>query len=269
VSDDSKPKDYFTQVPEWILFAGLSPQALALYVVLLAHVNRKDKKDEAFIGMDTLAEILSFGKRQSLMRYVAELRALGVVKVERRPCATGKRNYYTVLKDMPPGYSGPPSVPEFHTRRKREADRGMSPVGDEGLSLPGDEGWSPVGDKNHTNGTRRTERDEPAPAGHTSISGNDFHRGPFSAAAIAPTKIRMPRNFADLTEEHVWQFLVKAAVGCMRPHGIELTEKAKGKLGEILKDSHRGADRSSLVVALEKTIDGALAGDERFSWLLR
>lgn len=212
-----EPRDFYVRVPEWVVLAGLSPQALALYTVLLGHVNRRRGDDIAWPSMNLLADVLGFSKRQSVIRYLNELAGRGIVEVETTASATGRRNQYTVHRDPPEGYSGVPSFTEFH-RDRQAAKEGLSPTGDYGSSPTEDNGWSPTGDTNQTKTTRRSEP-------HESTSGDEAtsSRSRTSSSTAKEDQNRRPRipiylppNFGELPDGEVTQHLVKASVATSR-----------------------------------------------------
>lgn len=105
----------FVATPEWVVFSGVSPQAIALYTVLLAHVNRERRDGIVWPGMGSLAAMLGFKQRKSVQRYLGELVALGAVDVDRER-SMRRRNLYTVHETPPDGYAGPRSLREYYER---------------------------------------------------------------------------------------------------------------------------------------------------------
>lgn len=252
---------YFVPVPEWIVLAGLTPQALALYTVLLSHVNRERGDNLAWPSMDTLATILGFGKRQSIIRYLGELERRGAVTVETRACATGRRNFYTVHRDPPEGYAGFHSIARFHDA-EREARGRLSPTGDNGSSSLGDGGWSPTGDKNQTKLSRRRESYESSTAGDEGASS-----GP-RTSSLTRLKIHLPANFDRLPTDGLSQFLIKAAVGAARSVDVDLDEEAKSRFGQAVKHHlEQGTDRRELVGMMETSLNAAWKGQGEWAWM--
>jgi hypothetical protein len=107
---------YFVPTPEWVLVAGLSPQAQALYTVLLAHVNRERGDGIAWPGLAALADLLGYRKQHSVIPYVRELEALGAVEVVKETTERGRRNTYVVHETPPDGYAGARSLTAFYAR---------------------------------------------------------------------------------------------------------------------------------------------------------
>lgn len=91
----------FVQVPQWLLLAPISPGAKLIHCLLVMHVNREDAANrKAWPTRETLAEMAGFSRPQSIDKYLAELEAVGAVRVERgrhpsQPLR--KRNYYFVV----------------------------------------------------------------------------------------------------------------------------------------------------------------------------
>lgn len=91
----------FVQVPQWLLLARISPGAKLIYCLLVMHVNRENAENrKAWPTRETLAEMAGFSRPQSIDKYLAELEAIGAIRVERgrhpsQPLR--KRNYYFVV----------------------------------------------------------------------------------------------------------------------------------------------------------------------------
>lgn len=252
---------YFVPVPEWVVLARLTPQALALYTVLLAHVNRERGDGQAWPSMDLLADLLGFGKRQSVIRYLNELAARGIIVVDTEACATGRRNRYTVHTVPPGGYVGLTSMTEFH-RVRREVRGGLSPTGDYGSSATEDNRSSPAGDKNQTKPIRRSDPYE-------STSGDEVaSSGPRTSSPTRMT-IFLPADFDALPDGSIAQQLITSTVGAARKAGFELTEEAKSHLGRSLKHHVEvdRTDRRELVRMLEVTLKDASKGIGDWSWM--
>jgi hypothetical protein len=116
----------FAPVPEWILLSGVSRDAIALYAVLLSHVNHSLENGVAFPGMDTLAEILGFKQRRSVTNYLRELVKIGAVEVHRKEHSMRRWNEYVVNELPPDCHTGPRDLLEFYRRRKTA---GQAPTG--------------------------------------------------------------------------------------------------------------------------------------------
>jgi len=270
----------FVPLPEWIIVAGLSPQALSLYTVLLAHVNRQRGDGTAWPGLSVLAELLGYSKRQSVTPYIRELTGVGAIDVEQRKCATGRRNVYTLHELPPDGYAGLRSLAEFYVSREipeplrnpsgKAPEGGMSAPADIGMSAGADEGWSAGADMNHTNRTRRSEQDEStssdacaAGAPRTSSRGDkvDQHGRPKRMC------IHVPKDFERLDEDEVPRQLVAAAVKASRTVGVELSEDAKSEIGKAIKHAYSEVDRREVARMLEVTLNQAVEGRNKWAWI--
>ena len=106
----------FVQTPHWVLFDPvLSATAKTLYAALMAHVGPGD--ETVWPGRDTLAVVLGLRRPQSVDPYVRELRARGVISVERRKLGGMRvRNHYRVRWHPPDEHDGPRSLREFRRR---------------------------------------------------------------------------------------------------------------------------------------------------------
>lgn len=265
---------FFTPVPEWVLCAGLAPQSVALYALLLAHVNRKREDGRSFPGMAVLAEMLGYRKRQSVAPYLRELEALGAIEIHDVPCRTGHRHEY-VINEMPAqAYAGQMSVNDFHDARQRRlaADGAMSAVADLAMSAGTDAAMSAVADMNHTNSTRPSEPHEATSSDAYAASGQH---------ASAPTTIddqpgqRMriftPRDFESWTDNgRVMQYLVKAALATLQEAGLEPHADAANRLGSAIKatlEDRPGIERRDLVRMLESTLSHAGSATDSWGWL--
>lgn len=111
----------FATVPEWIIVAPITAQALALYVTLAAHVNHARGDGQVWPGLTAVAAMLGFQNRRSLSRYVKELTELGAIDVHREITGSGWRQVYTVHEVEPQGYSGAVSIGEFHKQHREHA----------------------------------------------------------------------------------------------------------------------------------------------------
>lgn len=108
----------WAQPSQWVMLSDVSPQAKALYVLLVMHVmlspNKKNRL--AWPTQKRLAKLLKVKKTDSVATYTTELEKIGAVTVRRgrkpgRPLV--KQNFYTVKlgADAPPkGYVGNVSV---------------------------------------------------------------------------------------------------------------------------------------------------------------
>ncbi|MFC3986654.1 hypothetical protein [Streptosporangium jomthongense] len=114
-----QPSPFF-QVPTWLLFVGATPQARALYDILVAHLNLNNDGDPTVNpSRETLAELMGMAQARSVDPYINELEKLGAVDVVRHK-PVGKlraRNTYIVHHEPPDGYIGPRSMKEFYRLR--------------------------------------------------------------------------------------------------------------------------------------------------------
>jgi hypothetical protein len=113
----------FSMVPDWITVSSVSPSAKALYVTLQAHANQERGNGRVWPSVDTIAKLLGFSRRQSIVQYVRELQDLGAIDVETEATRTGKRNTYTVHELPPEGYAGLLSLQGFYAAQRAEQDR--------------------------------------------------------------------------------------------------------------------------------------------------
>lgn len=245
----------FVMTPEWIIVAGLSPQAVALYTVLLAHVNRQRHDGTAWPGMDVLAELLGYRRRQSVQPYVRELAALGAVDVEAQTTRTGRRNIYIVNEIPPDDYVGAMSLAEFHAERR--ARKGWDAVAHHGSGGQASDGSCAVAANNQTNASRRNQRDED--------TSSDAASGAPLASERGDIEIFKPRGFDDWDDRRVWQYLTGAAMRILRDQGLEPAPDAADRIGHALKSTtERGHDRDDLIRLLAGTIK--LAGTDHKTW---
>lgn len=105
-------------IPEWILLAAISPNAVVLYGVLGAHVNHSRTLPDgtadrrSWPGQARMGEMLGWSASK-VKRALAELVALDAVAVSVvrwGPNRMKRRNLYTVHLDAPRGYTGAKSV---------------------------------------------------------------------------------------------------------------------------------------------------------------
>ncbi|OKI52868.1 hypothetical protein [Micromonospora sp. CB01531] len=94
----------WTDVHDWVALSGVSPGAIALYVVLRMHVNRSRDDDMVKTSTLTLAVLMGMSRGDKIKGYLDELVDLGAVDVDRS--GLHRRNTYTVHQLPPPGYTG-------------------------------------------------------------------------------------------------------------------------------------------------------------------
>lgn len=263
--------DYFIAVPEWITVAKLSPQALAVYVILLGHVNRERGDNLAWPTLDTIAELTGYSRRQSVTPYVNELVALEVVQVRSRRTERGRRNYYTVTKQPPAWWVAAPSIAEFHKARRTPDEMGMCAPPHEGMcAVPHDPMCAPP-HQIETNATTRRDTDE-------KTSGDTSGAAPrTSSPRIA--KIANPDGRITLTppaafyRKGAWkdgraqQWMVGAAVAALENAGKPIATGVRDKIGAQIKTVFGECGREDLVRSLEERLTMAVQGDPEMAWL--
>lgn len=81
----------FGQVPHWVTESPISDGAYRLYAVLLKYADNQSK--DAYPSRVTLAKALRKSSVRTVDKFVAELKAAGMVKVINRKRAGSKQNY--------------------------------------------------------------------------------------------------------------------------------------------------------------------------------
>jgi hypothetical protein len=92
-----------TDTPEWVAVSGVSPAAHSLHTKMLM-LNEAG----AAVTSDVLANLMGVTRGDKIAKYVAELVALGAVRVVKG--GQGNRNRYRALADPPAGYAGPSNM---------------------------------------------------------------------------------------------------------------------------------------------------------------
>jgi 3-oxoacyl-(acyl-carrier-protein) synthase len=241
--------DPWAKVHDWVLLAGLSPQAVALYTVLQAHVNHARKDHKAWPGMDTVAKILGFKHRNSVGRYVAELVSAGAIDVERVANSTRRHNIYVVHETPPAEYTGMRSLTEFHDAQKAAEVPTHTVVG---IGTHTEMG------KNQTKRTRRI-----------STSSDAFTAGGPRTSSQTDRKIFLPKDFYRWDDSgRVIQYLVSAAVAALRASGLEPHGDAADRIGQALRGgAEDGASIERLVESVRCWVERAGSDDPEFGWL--
>jgi len=92
--------NYFSQIPHWVLYADISPQAIRLYGVLQHYAN---KESGLWPSRETLAEEIRMKSPRTVDACIDELEKIGAVKVTKRFNNGGMQtsNYYTVITTCP------------------------------------------------------------------------------------------------------------------------------------------------------------------------
>lgn len=109
---DGRVAATWTDVKDWVLLSGVSPQAVCLYALLRMHERSGEPVDAARI-----ASLMGVSRSDKVGRWVRELVDLGAVSVARQGPAG--RNAYVTHDEPPPGHPGPRSLAEYN----REAER--------------------------------------------------------------------------------------------------------------------------------------------------
>jgi Helix-turn-helix domain len=93
----------YSIVYEWILYSGITGEAVKLYAVLQRFSN---KEGEAWPGLVTIAERFGMGER-SVQRYMSELTKIDAVRVESRVRANGssRSSIYHLWPYEKPGFN--------------------------------------------------------------------------------------------------------------------------------------------------------------------
>ena len=96
--DYIKSDVYFSIVPEWVIDAPISAQAVRVYAVLCRYADKDD--GTCFPSIRTLAERIHVSE-STIKRALKELKAIGAIKSQKRfDKATGEQtsNLYTVMR---------------------------------------------------------------------------------------------------------------------------------------------------------------------------
>lgn len=107
--DYIKSDVYFSIVPEWVIDAPISAQAVRVYAVLCRYADKDD--GTCFPSIRTLSERIHVSE-STIKRALKELKAIGAIKSQKRfDKATGEQtsNLYTVMRSKELIYD-PPNV---------------------------------------------------------------------------------------------------------------------------------------------------------------
>ena len=97
--------NYFAIIPEWVLFSGVSANAIRLYCVLNRHAN---KKGECFPTRKTLSQEMNGVSEKTTDRAMDELSAIGAIIVfHRKNGEEYTSNLYQVVTTNPRGVGTP------------------------------------------------------------------------------------------------------------------------------------------------------------------
>ena len=105
--DYIKSDVYFSIVPEWVIDAPISAQAVRVYAVLCRYADKDD--GTCFPSIKTLAERIHVSE-STIKRALKELKAIGAIKSQKRfDKATGEQtsNLYTVMRSKEAIYDLP------------------------------------------------------------------------------------------------------------------------------------------------------------------
>lgn len=214
----------FAMVPEWILLADVSPQAKALYVLLVAHTNSLRGDGLAWPGMEAMAAILGYRKRQTVGKYVRELEELGAIDVHMTISKNGRRNTYVVHETPPEGYTGHASLSAFYAHPSDLANPSGNPYGKGpetgGGPLQGTTHSPPQGTMGSPPQRTRTRRSEP-PEGEPNEQGTSS--GGAHAMAQPDGRARITgAQLAKLPQRTITQKLTSVWCAVVLEHGGEL-----------------------------------------------
>lgn len=95
----------WTDIHDWVIYSGVSPHAIALYVILRSHVNRERGDELVWTSALTLAVMMGLSRGDKITPYVDELEALGAIDVIRG--GMNNKNEYVVHALPPKDYKGP------------------------------------------------------------------------------------------------------------------------------------------------------------------
>lgn len=243
----------FVQTPEWVVLSDVSPQAKALYSVLLGHVNRKRKDRLAWPGMETLADMLGFKQRKSVQRYLAELIELGAVDVKRQR-ATRRNNIYTINETPPPGYAGTLTFAAYYAARGTPEPAGHAPANAADPEVPmGTDvplAASTAVPTNKTKSTRRKEDHVGAATRGRERAPKQLDSSPSNPAAETEGRKRAdtgqqvmffpPRDFHERSAAGARSWLRAASVSACARIGRDLGANAAGVVGRHLLEFDDG-----------------------------
>lgn len=106
----------YTDVHDWVMYSGASPEAIALYAILRSHVNRQRDDDAVWTSTLTLSVLLKLSRGDKVKPYLDELENLGAISINRG--GLHRKNEYVVHALPPDAYTGPTSGPDWYERNK-------------------------------------------------------------------------------------------------------------------------------------------------------
>jgi hypothetical protein len=174
------PDVQFTQVPNWVFLAdGIKPQAQALYVHLVMHLNRERGDSQVWPSQEALASRLGLSRVQSLTPYFKQLEELGALdmQITRYQGGMRQRYVYTVHLVPPDGYTGPLDQDQWY-----KAFKAAKSV------------------RNSAQATAKTPADTSAPTADTPPH-DDPATAPTTDTTETPTTGKTPRKRAKSPEE--------------------------------------------------------------------
>ena len=93
--------NYFSIIPQWVLFADISPQAIRLYAVLRTYAD--NKTNDAYPSRASLANDIKVNSARTVDSALKELVQIGAIRVQNRATESGNQtsNLYTLISTPP------------------------------------------------------------------------------------------------------------------------------------------------------------------------
>jgi hypothetical protein len=93
--------NYFAILPQWVLFANISPQAIRLYAVLRTYAD--NKTNTSYPSRASLANDMKVASTRTVDAAIKELVEIGALKVQNRASVNGNQtsNLYTLISTPP------------------------------------------------------------------------------------------------------------------------------------------------------------------------
>ncbi len=259
---DREAPGTYAQVPEWVALADISPQALALYVRLRMHVNRsRDGSGVVWPGMEALAKMMGYSRRQSLRPHLTDLSRIGALDIRRVEGRNGRRNVYVVHFLAHKGHEGPRSLSDFYDALHEAEDTsmgGVAPLGRDAVPHQRRDGVAPMNhtNANHTNPTTRT-----TPPGEDDCASSGRKQVP-------DPKLIEANGYDDPDPGRAAQAVIRSYVKALGRVGVTPTDARKKKVGSWVKDNlEAGVTRDNMWRAFCSAIDRAWAGDPKVAWM--
>lgn len=112
----------FTQIPDWIILAKISPQAVRLYCTLAMHLNASRGDRLVWPFRQDIANMMGLSRAKSVdgpFKELADIRAIRIIK--RRYNHGGLApSRYIVRENPPEGYKGLKSNADFYSKKKAD-----------------------------------------------------------------------------------------------------------------------------------------------------